>query len=95
VDSLWADLLDSSGLIFDTCGQPLFTLAWTGVRLYFMTSFHTYIARSEVGVRLPLFTLVLTGVRQYSFAVGASELECSLAVMSASQMRVENQASWS
>jgi hypothetical protein len=72
VDSLWADLLDSSGLIFDTCGQPLFTPAWTGVRLYFTTSFHTYIARSEVGVRLPLFTPVLTGVRQRSFAVGAS-----------------------
>jgi hypothetical protein len=57
---------------FDTCGQPLFTPAWTGVRLYFTTSFHTYIARSEVGVHLPLFTPVLTGVRQHSFAVGAS-----------------------
>jgi hypothetical protein len=73
VDSLWADLLDISGLIFDTCGQPLFTPVWTGVRLYFTTSFHTYIARSEVGVRLPLFTPVLTGVRQRSFAIVASE----------------------
>jgi hypothetical protein len=37
-----------------------------------MTSFHTYIARSEVGVRLPLFTPVLARVRQHSFTVGAS-----------------------
>ena len=52
--------------------QPLFTPTWTGVRLYFMTYFHTYIARSEVGVRLPLFTPVLTRVRQHSFTVAAS-----------------------
>jgi hypothetical protein len=38
-----------------------------------MTSFQTYIARSEVGVHLPLFTPVLTGVRQCFFAVVASE----------------------
>jgi hypothetical protein len=44
----------------------------SGDREYFTTSFHTYIARNEVGVRMPLFTLVLTGVRQRSFAVGAS-----------------------
>jgi hypothetical protein len=37
-----------------------------------MTSFHTYIARSEVRVHLPLFTHVLTGVRQCSFVVGES-----------------------
>jgi hypothetical protein len=71
------------GLIFDTCGQPIFTPTWTRVRLYFMTSFHTYIARSEVGVHLPLFTPVLTGVRQCSFVVGASD-EHSLVVMSLS-----------
>jgi hypothetical protein len=71
VDSLWADLLDSSRLIFYPCGQPLFTLVWTGVRLYFTTSFHTCIARSEVGVRLPLFKPMLIGVMQRSFAVGA------------------------
>jgi hypothetical protein len=38
--------------------------------MYFTTSFHTYIARSEVSVCLPLFTPVSTGVRQRSFAVG-------------------------
>jgi hypothetical protein len=63
VDSLWEDLLGSSRIIFYTYGQPLFTPTWTGVRLYFMTYFHTYIARSEVGVRFPLFTPVLIGVR--------------------------------
>jgi hypothetical protein len=40
---------------------------------FFTTSFHTYIARSEVVVQLPYFTPVLTGVRQRSFAVAASE----------------------
>jgi hypothetical protein len=34
-----------------------------------MTSFHTYISRSEVIVHLPLFTSVLVGVRLRSFAV--------------------------
>jgi hypothetical protein len=38
---------------------------------FFTTSFHTYISRSEVGVRLPLFTHVLIGLRQCSFAVVA------------------------
>jgi hypothetical protein len=59
-------------MIFDSFGQPLFTPAWTGVRLYFTTSFHIYISRSEVGVRLPLFTPVLKGVRQRSFTVATS-----------------------
>jgi hypothetical protein len=36
-----------------------------------MTSFHTYISRSEVGVHFPLFTHVLTGVRQHYFAIEA------------------------
>jgi hypothetical protein len=40
---------------------------------FFMTSFHTYISRSEFVVCLPLFTHVLTGVRQHSFAILASE----------------------
>jgi hypothetical protein len=46
------------GLIFDTCGQPLFTPTWTGMRSGFL---------------FPIFTLVLIGVRQRSFSFGASE----------------------
>jgi hypothetical protein len=57
------------------------------VRLSWTTSFHTYIARSEVDlhnlfshmffqsevvVLLPLFTPMLTGVRELSFVVVAS-----------------------
>jgi hypothetical protein len=72
VEILWEDLLGSSGMIFDTCGKPLFTPTWIVLRLYFTTYFHTHIARSEVSVRLPLFTPMLTGVRQLCFAVGAS-----------------------
>jgi hypothetical protein len=37
-----------------------------------MTSFHTCIARSEVGVHFLLFTHVLTGVRHSFFVIGAS-----------------------
>jgi hypothetical protein len=59
------------GLIFDTCGQLLFTPMWTGVRLYFYDLFSHLFSRIEVGVRLPFFTPVLSGVRQRSFALGA------------------------
>jgi hypothetical protein len=43
------------------------------VRLCFTTSFHTCIARSEVGVHLPLFTPVLTGVRQHDISTTTTE----------------------
>jgi hypothetical protein len=64
-----ADLLTVAELIFDTCGQPLITPTWTGVRLIETTSYHTCFVRSEVVVLLPLFAPVLTGVRQCSCVV--------------------------
>jgi hypothetical protein len=72
VVACWHNFVEDCRVVCAQFGQPLFAPVWTGVRLYFTTSFHTYIARSEVNVRLPLFTPVLIGVRQRSFEVGAS-----------------------
>jgi hypothetical protein len=37
-----------------------------------MTSFQTYVDRSEVGVHFPVFTPMLKGVRKRSFTVATS-----------------------